>query len=113
MSEELKKCPNCGSLYGYFLKDNVYVCPECDFEWDPNKVSEENNTTVVDANGNPLFDGDSVIIIKDLPLKGYSKPLKSGTKVKSIRLVDGDHNIHCKIDGFGTVFLKSEFVKKV
>jgi protein PhnA len=112
MSEELKKCPNCGSEYGYSTGKRLYACPECDFEWNPEEEIQ-NQEKVADANGNLLANGDNVVIIKDLPLKGYSKPLKSGTKVKNIRLVEGDHNIYCKIEGFGTVYLKSEFVKKV
>jgi protein PhnA len=72
----------------------------------------EDSLVVLDANGNPLQDGDSVIVIKDLPVKGAPKPIKAGTKVKNIRLTDGDHNISCRIDGFGSMALKSEFVKK-
>lgn len=89
-------------------------CPECFHEWNVEeeaaaKVLEEQ---VLDSNGNPLQDGDTVIVIKDLPVKGAPKPVKAGTKVKNIRLVDGDHDIACKIEGFGAMGLKSEFVKK-
>ena len=84
------------------------------FEWNPEelKASEEQASKVFDANGNELQNGDSVVVIKDLPVKGMPRPIKSGTKVKNIRLTDGDHNIDCKIDGFGAMALKSEFVKK-
>lgn len=87
------------------------VCPECNHEWNPEHEGED-ALKVVDSNGNTLQDGDTVTVIKDLPVKGASKPIKAGTKVKNIRLVEGDHNIDCKIDGFGAIALKSEFVKK-
>lgn len=91
------------------------VCPECFHEWSP-QAAEENSITasdkIIDSNGNELQNGDTVIVIKDLPVKGSSKPVKAGTKVKNIKLVDGDHNISCKIDGFGAMGLKSEFVRK-
>lgn len=112
MSEEMKTCPQCSSPYGYFLRDELFVCPECNHEWNPNEIIEEGTLIVKDSNGNILQDGDSVIVIKDLPVKGASGPIKAGTKVKKIRLVEGDHNIDCKIDGFGAMALKSEFVKK-
>ncbi|WP_455473925.1 zinc ribbon domain-containing protein YjdM [Bartonella sp. B30(2025)] len=106
------KCPHCGSLYTYEEDDN-FVCPECAHEW-PQKVESSSIADVVyDANGNVLTNGDSVIVIKDLKIKGAASVLKSGTKVKNIRLVDGDHNIDCKISGIGQIGLKSEFVKKV
>ncbi|MEP0368404.1 MAG: zinc ribbon domain-containing protein YjdM [Cyclobacteriaceae bacterium] len=111
MSEAIT-CPSCQSPYGY-PSDNLMMCPECGHEWDPNVVEEEDEGLVVkDANGNPLQDGDSVVVLKNLPVKGYPQPVKAGTKVKNIRLSDGDHNIDCKIDGFGAMGLKSEFVKK-
>lgn len=89
------------------------VCPECNHEWNPDEVAEEETGLVVkDSNGNRLQDGDSVVVIKNLPVKGAPQPIKAGTKVKNIRLVEGDHNIDCKIDGFGSMALKSEFVKK-
>jgi len=90
------------------------VCSQCFHEWDPNEAAVENETglKILDSNGNELQNGDSVIVVKDLPVKGAPKPLKAGTKVKNIRLMDGDHNISCKIDGFGAMALKSEFVKK-
>lgn len=88
------------------------VCPECNHEWNPDEVAENDEDVVKDANGNVLQTGDSVVVIKDLPVKGASKSIKAGTKVKNIRLTDGDHNIDCKIDGFGSMALKSEFVKK-
>jgi protein PhnA len=97
----------------------MLVCPECAHEWalaaetaTGSTASDEPERVVRDSNGNVLADGDSVIVIKDLPVKGASSALKAGTKVKGIRLVDGDHNIDCKIEGFGGMKLKSEFVKK-
>lgn len=113
MSEEMKPCPHCESPYGYSSGDDQYTCPECSHEWSPKELEEEEDgLKVIDANGNILADGDTVIVIKDLPVKGAPKPIKSGTKVKGIRLTDGDHNIACKIDGFGSMGLKSEFVRK-
>lgn len=117
MPDSLKPCPACDSPYGYPLGTDVYACPECGHEWNPVSESVEMETAedgpvVVDAHGTPLKDGDSVIIIKDLPVKGASKPIKSGTRVKNIRLTDGDHNISCRVDGFGAMGLKSEFVRK-
>ena len=91
------------------------VCPECFFEWNPEESDSEDNevsSKILDANGNELLDGDTVVVIKDLPVKGSSKPVKAGTKVKNIKLTEGDHNISCKIDGFGAMGLKSEFVRK-
>ncbi|MTD31116.1 zinc ribbon domain-containing protein YjdM [Planomicrobium sp. YIM 101495] len=108
---ELPNCPNCGSEYTY-EDGNMLVCPECAHEWTPGAEPSEEEKVVKDANGNVLSDGDSVTVIKDLKVKGSSNVLKQGTKVKSIRLVDGDHDIDCKIDGFGPMKLKSEFVKK-
>ena len=114
MSEDLKPCPQCDSPYGYPSGEALYMCPECGHEWNPEELAAEAAKVdqVLDVNGNVLEDGDSVVVIKDLPVKGAPKPVKSGTKVKNIRLVDGDHNIACKIDGFGAMGLKSEFVKK-
>lgn len=93
---------------GFFL----YACPECGNEWNPDEKVENDSKKVLDSNGNELCNGDSVLIIKDLPVKGAPKQIKAGTKVKNIRLTDGDHNIDCKIEGFGSMALKSEFVKK-
>jgi protein PhnA len=105
-------CPKCHSEYTYEDGAN-YVCPECAHEWSMDATEQESDALIVnDANGNLLADGDSVTVIKDLKVKGSSSTLKIGTKVKSIRLVEGDHNIDCKIDGFGAMKLKSEFVKK-
>lgn len=112
MSEIMKSCPKCDSPYGYSLGNEIYACPECGNEWNPTAKKENEAIVVLDSNGNQLNDGDSIIIIKDLPVKGAPKPIKKGTKVKNIRLTDGDHNIDCKIDGFGSMALKSEFVKK-
>lgn len=108
----LPHCPKCHSEYTY--EDNgVYICPECAYEWNDAATNEDDDQLIVkDANGNLLADGDNVTIIKDLKVKGSSSMLKIGTKVKGIRLVEGDHNIDCKIDGFGPMKLKSEFVKK-
>ncbi|ASS73677.1 alkylphosphonate utilization protein [Tumebacillus algifaecis] len=111
---ELPNCPACNS--GYTYEDgSLYICPECGNEWTKGQESgqQEETKLVKDANGNVLNDGDSVLVIKDLKVKGSSSVLKMGTKVKNIRLVDGDHDIDCKIDGFGAMKLKSEFVKKV
>ena len=110
---DLPKCPQCGSQYAYEDGD-IYVCPECAHEWDKFSVSvnAEDGRVVRDAHGNVLQDGDAVTVIKDLKVKGSSSVVKVGTKVKSIRLVEGDHNIDCKIDGIGAMKLKSEFVRK-
>lgn len=109
----LPNCPKCNSEYTY-EDGTLLVCPECAHEW--TQGAEEHNEdelVVKDSNGNILADGDSITIIKDLKVKGASSPLKQGTKVKNIKLVEGDHNIDCKIDGFGAMKLKSEFVKKI
>lgn len=113
MSEELKECPSCESPYGYETDKRQYTCPECSFQWtiEPTPTSSD-ELIVIDSNGVQLQSGDSVVVIKDLPVKGMPKSIKSGTKVKNIRLTYGDHNIDCKIDGFGAMGLKSEFVKK-
>ena len=104
-------CPQCQSEYTY--EDGQFLlCPECGHEWDPNAPAPTELPIIQDFNGTPLKDGDTVTVIKDLKVKGASTPLKVGTKVKNIRLVEGDHNIDCKIDGFGAMKLKSEFVKK-
>ena len=102
-------CPECKSPYAYEM-DALLVCPECGHEWNPEDVAREG--AVYDANGNVLQNGDSVVVIKSLPVKSAPKPIKPGTKVSRINLVEGDHNISCKIDGFGAMMLKSEFVKK-
>lgn len=110
----LPNCPKCNSEYTY--EDGaLFVCPECAYEWtaESEAAAEDDTLVVKDANGNLLADGDSVSIIKDLKVKGASSALKKGTKVKNIRLIEGDHNIDCKIDGFGAMQLKSEFVKKL
>ncbi len=112
---DLPPCPKCSSALTY--DDGVQlVCPECAHEWSKTAASEpaaaEGPRVVRDANGNVLVDGDSVIVVKDLKVKGARTALKAGTKVKNIRLVEGDHDIDCKIDGFGPMQLKSEFVRK-
>jgi protein PhnA len=110
---ELPKCPECGSEYTY-EDGNIYICPECAHEWDKSTITTDatNARTVKDAYGNILNDGDAVTVVKDLKVKGTSSVVKVGTKVKNIRLVEGDHDIDCKIDGIGAMKLKSEFVKK-
>jgi protein PhnA len=109
---ELAPCPVCQSPYTYELESKL-VCPECGHEWQPvAEAANEEGFVVKDSNGNALQNGDTVITIKNLPVKGSPQAIKAGTKVKNIRLVDSDHNIDCKIDGFGAMSLKSEFVKK-
>ena len=109
----LPPCPHCASELAY--EDGaMYVCPECAHEWPQVAAAGADEQRVIrDSNGNVLQDGDSVTVIKDLKLKGSSLVIKVGTKVKNIRLVEGDHDIDCKIDGIGAMQLKSEFVKKV
>lgn len=111
---DLPNCPKCGSEYTY-VDGESYICPECSHEWPQGSTAESGDDTRVikDANGNVLQDGDSITVIKDLKVKGSSLVVKVGTKVKNIRLVDGDHDIDCKIDGIGAMKLKSEFVKKI
>lgn len=110
----LPPCPKCNSEYTY-EDGGLLICPECAHEWSKEaavSADNEEKLLVRDANGNELNDGDFVTVIKDLKIKGSSSVLKVGTKVKINRLVDGDHNIDCKIDGIGAMMLKSEFVKK-
>lgn len=109
----LPPCPQCSSEFTYEDGSN-YVCPECAHEWskDAPAANVEQSRVYKDAFGNVLVDGDSVTIIKDLKIKGSSSVVKVGTKVKNIRLIDGDHDIDCKIDGIGAMQLKTEFVKK-
>ncbi|UTW56857.1 zinc ribbon domain-containing protein YjdM [Kordiimonas sp. SCSIO 12610] len=111
--DKLPNCPNCNSEYTYEDR-GMLVCPECAHEWvpGPSTTDTDDQAVVRDAVGNILQDGDAVTVIKDLKVKGTSSTVKVGTKVKSIRLVDGDHDIDCKIDGFGAMKLKSIFVKK-
>lgn len=113
MSEAPTPCPQCNSPYSYH-DGTTMNCPECGHAWDAEELAAEQAAegAILDANGNPLQDGDDVVVVKDLPVKGAPKAGKAGTKVKNIRLVDGDHNIACKIDGFGAMGLKSEFVRK-
>lgn len=109
----LPPCPKCGSAYTY--EDNtLYICPECAHEWaqDAGAESDELALVVKDAHGSVLQDGDNVTVIKDLKVKGSSSVIKVGTKVKIIRLIDGDHDIDCRVEGIGAMQLKSEFVKK-
>ena len=109
----LPNCPICGSQYTYEDGSN-FVCPECAHEWSTvaAEAVQEDARIVKDANGTPLVDGDTVTVIKDLKVKGSSLVVKVGTRVKNIRLVDGDHDIDCRIDGIGAMKLKSEFVRK-
>ena len=111
---EYPKCPQCAGKNTYPFEDN-FICPDCFHEWNPTEIAENESAEieVKDANGTLLKNGDTVVTIKNLPVKGISQSIKAGTKVKNIRLADGDHNIDCKIDGFGAMALKSEFVKKV
>lgn len=110
----LPKCPDCESKYAYIDRDFLN-CPECGHEWSLENSSIEHDENIIykDANGNILKDGDTVSVIKDLKLKGSSLVVKVGTKVKGIRLVEGEHDIDCTIKGFGAMQLKSKFVKKV
>jgi len=110
----LPNCPSCSSEFTY--EDGInYVCPECAHEWSSQEATSKitDASEIKDSNGNILQDGDTITVIKDLKVKGSSLVVKVGTKVKNIRLVDGDHDIDCKIDGIGAMKLKSEFVKKV
>jgi protein PhnA len=110
----LPPCPQCQSEYVY-QDGNVYICPECAHEWPADAAvdpAESAGKVYRDSAGNILQDGDTVTVIKDLKLKGSGGVIKMGTKVKNIRLVDSDHDIDCKIDGFGAMSLKSEFVRK-
>ncbi|MGD7035513.1 zinc ribbon domain-containing protein YjdM [Methylotuvimicrobium buryatense] len=111
---ELPNCPQCNSEYTY-IDGGMYICPECGHEWSQDSEGGIGNEgrMIKDANGNVLQDGDTITVIKDLKVKGSSLVVKVGTKVKNIRLVEGDHDIDCKIDGIGAMKLKSEFVKKV
>jgi len=111
----LPACIKCGSEYTYD-DGRLYVCPDCGHEWSKetnNAVEEADTNIITDANGNELKDGDTITVIKNLKVKGSSLVVKVGTKIKKIRLVDGDHNIDCKIDGIGGMKLKSELVKKI
>lgn len=109
--EYLPKCPKCNCEYTYESGEFI-VCPECAHEWSKHETETGNDRRVLDSNGNELADGDQITVIKDLKIKGTNQVVKVGTKVKNIRLVDGDHNIDCKIDGIGAMKLKSEFVRK-
>lgn len=119
-SDTLPPCPKCKSEYTY-QDGALLVCPECAHEWSPNtsgssaaaaEADDDGPRVWKDANGNVLADGDTVTLIKDLKIKGSSQVVKVGTKVQNIRLIDGDHDIDCKIEGIGPMQLKSEFVKK-
>lgn len=111
----MSKCPGCPECHSEYVYEDrsLYVCPECGHEWREAEAETQSENQVFDANGNPLVDGDTVSVIKDLKVKGSSSVVKVGTKVKNIRLVEGDHDIDCKIDGIGAMKLKSVFVKKV
>lgn len=110
----LPNCPKCNSEYTY-QDGNQFICPECSYEWGKALTEEkqDDKRIIKDANGQILQDGDTITVIKDLKVKGSSQVVKVGTKVKNIRLVEGDHDIDCKIEGIGAMKLKSQFVKKV
>ncbi len=111
--EQLPNCPKCNGEYTY-EDQGLYICPECAHEWSPNAPADEDSFTIKDANGTILQDGDDVTVIKDLKVKGSSTPIKVGTKIKNIKLVNKpDHNIDCKIPGFGAMAVTAAFVKKV
>lgn len=112
--ENLPNCPQCAASYTYEDR-GLFHCPDCGHEWsgDTSAAQDGGDRIIRDANGTPLQDGDTVTVIKDLKVKGSSSVVKVGTKVKNIRLVDGDHDIDCKIPGIGPMGLKSEFVRKV
>jgi protein PhnA len=109
----LPPCPQCQSEFTY-EDGHQLICPDCSHEWNPGEAAQDTEAPRIwkDAHGHVLQDGDSVTLVKDLKIKGSSSVVKVGTKVKNIRLIDGDHDIDCKIDGFGPMQLKSEFVKK-
>lgn len=111
MTDTMPPCPECASAYTYQV-DALLICPECAHEWAAGEAASEAKE-VRDSVGNLLADGDTVTVIKDLKLKGTSSVIKVGTKVRGIRLVDGDHDIDCKVPGVGPIGLKSQFVKKV
>ncbi len=111
---EYPKCPKCKSENTYAMEEN-FICPDCFYEWNAAEEAEllqSQELVIKDSNGTILQNGDTVITIKNLPVKGMSQSIKAGTKVKNIKLTDGDHNIDCKIEGFGAMAIKSEFVKK-
>ncbi|MDA8114788.1 MAG: zinc ribbon domain-containing protein YjdM [Acidithiobacillus sp.] len=108
----MPSCPKCGSNYIY-EDGNLYICPECAQEWPKeNNLEKIDPLRVSDANGNAINDGDTVVVVKDLKIKGSSAVIKVGTKIKNVRIVDGDHNIDGKVDGVGAIQLKSEFLRK-
>lgn len=113
MTDALPNCPKCKSSYVYEDRD-MLICPECTYEWDPKAVAsdDENRLLIKDSNGNTLAEGDRITLIKDLKVKGSSSVLKIGTKAVIKHLVDGDHDLDCKVDGVGAMMLKSAFVKK-
>lgn len=109
---DFPNCPQCSSEYTYEM-DELFCCPECGHEWPKQAIESSDERIFKDANGTILQDGDTVTVIKDLKVKGSSLVVKVGTKVKNIRLKDGDHDIDCKIEGIGQMSLKTQFVKKV
>lgn len=112
MSQTLPPCPKCQSEYVYQDQASL-LCPECGFEWNPDHQQENDESlSIKDANGTLLQEGDKITLIKDLKVKGTSSVLKVGTKAVIKRLVEGDHDLDCKVDGAGAMMLKSEFVKK-
>ena len=112
MTQSMPPCPKCESEYVY-EDQSMLICPECAHEWNPNEIEVDDDALdIKDSNGNPLADGDKVTLIKDLKVKGSSQVLKVGTKATIRRLVEGDHDLDCKVDGAGIMMLKSAFVKK-
>ncbi|WNO10711.1 zinc ribbon domain-containing protein YjdM [Teredinibacter sp. KSP-S5-2] len=111
MSDSIPPCPKCQSEYGY-QDQNLIICPECGHEWDPEQAIVEDGLVIKDANGTQLQAGDKVTLIKDLKVKGSSTVLKIGSKAVIKRLVEGDHDLDCKVDRMGDMMLKSQFVKK-
>lgn len=108
----IPSCQKCGSNYVY-EDGNLYICPECAQEWPKeNHLEKIDALRASDANGHAINDGDTVVVVKDLKIKGSSSIIKVGTKIKNVRIVDGDHNIDCKVDGVGAIQLKSEFLRK-
>ena len=109
----MPSCPKCSSNYVY-EDGNIYICPECAQEWaKEDHLEKMDSLRASDVNGSAINDGDTVVVVKDLKIKGSSSIIKVGTKIKNVRIVDGDHNIDCKVDGVGAIQLKSEFLRKV
>ena len=110
MSETLPPCPSCASEYVY-QDQSLLICPECNYEWDPSEPDED-EIVVNDIHGNKLAEGDKLTLVKDLKVKGSSIVLKIGTKATIKRLLEGDHPLDCKMDGYGDMLIKADKVKK-